>query len=63
MEITYKTNKAVTGRDIKTNYVKLQGFLREDLIFRTTVRFFEYPHDFWIVVGYIKPNYFNLLNP
>ena len=39
MKITYKTNKTVTGRDIKTNSVKLQGFLRDGIIFRTTVRF------------------------
>ena len=31
--------------------IKLQIFLRDGIIFRTTVRFFEYPHDFWIVVG------------
>jgi hypothetical protein len=52
MEISYKANKTVTGRDIKTNYVKLQGFLRVGVSFRTTVRFLDIPTGIWIAAGY-----------
>jgi hypothetical protein len=51
MKITYKTNKTVTGRDIKTNSVKLQGFLRDGIIFRTTVRFLNIHTGIWIAAG------------
>jgi hypothetical protein len=51
MEITYKTNKTVTGRDIKTNKPKFQGFLRDGINFRTTVRFLSISTGVRIVAG------------